>query len=247
MLVEWPSAQVFSSCVDAIAALIDEAEFVFKPEGLFLKATDPSNVSMIDFKMPKKSFTKFEIGEPIKLGIDLDQLAQVSKRCKSGDKVLMTIDKQSNQLQFEFKGKSTRKFNIPLIDLVKPDLPELKISYDAEIQVSAEIIVDALKDAALVSNYVMISCDSKTFSIKAKSSKGSINNETATIDMVASDIKQACQSMFPSDYLNDMLKAASSKDVLTLKLGNDAPMMLSYKLGEVAEVNYFLAPRMESK
>ena len=42
------NAVEFKKAIDAISVLIDEAEFIVSKEGLKLKATDPSQVSMID-------------------------------------------------------------------------------------------------------------------------------------------------------------------------------------------------------
>ena len=54
-------ATFFKKCVDAIGALVDEAEFILRDDGLFLKATDPSQISMVDFSIEKKAFETFDI------------------------------------------------------------------------------------------------------------------------------------------------------------------------------------------
>ena len=43
-------ADVLKRSIDAIAVLIDEAEFEVSEKGLSLKATDPSQISMVDFE-----------------------------------------------------------------------------------------------------------------------------------------------------------------------------------------------------
>ena len=56
-------AAIFKKSMEAISVLIDEAELIVTMEGLELKATDPSQISMVDFSMPKKSFEKFDVEE----------------------------------------------------------------------------------------------------------------------------------------------------------------------------------------
>jgi DNA polymerase III sliding clamp (beta) subunit (PCNA family) len=46
----------FQKSIEALAVLIDEAEFVLDERGLALKATDPSQISMVDFLLEKNSF-----------------------------------------------------------------------------------------------------------------------------------------------------------------------------------------------
>ena len=58
--------------------------------------------------------------------------------------------------------------------------------------------------------------------------------------------KSDCSSMFPLDYLKDMLKAPGGDEEIELKLKSDAPLLLSYKIGK-ANISYFLAPRIESE
>jgi proliferating cell nuclear antigen len=50
--------------------------------------------------------------------------------------------------------------------------------------------------------------------------------------------------MFGLDYLEMMLKVASSDDLLTIHLGTDYPVRLHFEIGSVV-VEYFLAPRIE--
>lgn len=51
--------------------------------------------------------------------------------------------------------------------------------------------------------------------------------------------------MFPLDYLQDMLKAASGDTKVNLFLKSNAPVKVSYKIGD-ANISYFLAPRIET-
>jgi DNA polymerase III sliding clamp (beta) subunit (PCNA family) len=52
--------------------------------------------------------------------------------------------------------------------------------------------------------------------------------------------------MFPLDYLQDMLKVASSDTKVNLFLKASAPVKVSYSISD-ASINYFLAPRIESQ
>ena len=59
-------------------------------------------------------------------------------------------------------------------------------------------------------------------------------------------VKRECRSMFPLDYLQDMLKVASSDTKVNLFIKSNAPIRVSYPIGE-ANISYFLAPRIESQ
>ncbi len=241
-------ARDFQKSVNAIAVLIDEAEFVIDAEKLALKATDPSQISMVDFEMDKSAFKEFDVNETVTIGLDLDYLAQVMNRAKPDDELTLEINPEKTALKIGFKGASTRHFVIPLIDVNKGQIPNPKIEFQAVLSVNAAVLQDALKDAELISNHVVLGVSNEAFYVKAKSSKGALESQTSQKEKSVKEFKvsQECKSMFPLDYLKDMLKAPDNKDEIELKLRSDAPVQISYKIGK-ARSSYFLAPRIETE
>jgi len=239
-------AAIFKKSMEAIAVLIDEAELVVTTKGLELKATDPSQISMVDFSMPKGSFEKFD-SEETRLGLDLDYLNQVLSRAQAGDQLTISLDDKKAFLLVGFSGKAERSFQVPLIDISTSDVPQPKIEFDSEMKINAGFLQNAFKDAALISTHITLGCDDKKFFVKAKSSKGNLDEQLKQDKDTLPElkVKQECQSMFPLDYLQDMLKAASSGDTVELFVKTNAPVRVSYSIGD-AKVTYFLAPRIES-
>lgn len=239
----------FKKCIDAIAVLIDEAEFLVSKNGLELRATDPSQISMVDFKLDAKAFKKFDVAEKesIKLGIDLDYLSQIMSRANKGEELTLSLNPEKTLLKVVFKGVSTRSFAVPLIDISSSQLPNPKIEFEAELKMNASILKDALKDAELISSHVSLFVDKKRFLVEAHSSKGSVLNETLKDEKSIKEFKVSndAKSMFPLEYLQDMLKAADPTSEIELKLRTDAPVQVSYHIGK-ASIQYFLAPRIES-
>jgi len=238
-------AQHFKRCVDAIAVLVEEAEFVVSDSGLSLKATDPSQISMVDFFLPKKAFKEFNIAAETKLGLDLNYLSQVMARSKAKEELLLELDEEKSRLKLTFRGTSTRNFSIPLIDISAQELPNPKIEFSAMVKLRSEVLQDALKDAALLSNHLVLGANAEKFFVKTNSSKGELNNECVKEELSALQVKEESTSMFPLDYLQNMLKAAGSNDEINLHLKSNAPVKINYKIGQ-AEITYFLAPRIES-
>ena len=237
----------FRRSIDAIAVLIDEAEFCISEKGLELKATDPSQISMVDFSLEKKFFKKYDVSSSVKIGIDLVQLKDIMARATAKDSLELSLEDEGTRLSATFIGGSKRSFSIPLIDISTSELPQPKIEFDAEVKMKASVIQEGLKDASLISNHVILGVTASSFTISAKSSKGNLHNETdkKDKDMVELKAKSECAAMYPLDYLQDMLKAADSKTDVRLSLKGDAPVEISYAIGP-ANVTYFLAPRIEN-
>lgn len=248
MELVFEDASLFKKYVDGIAALVDEAEFLIDEKGLSLKATDPSQISLVDFELPKKAFKKFEIKESTKLGVDLNYLNQIMSRAKASDSVEFSISEDKSKLSVVFSGKSRRTFSIPLLDIKTGELPLPKIDFDAEIKIKAEALNDSFKDANLISTHLILSVENDSFIIKANSSKGNMENIYTEKDdsVISLKAKTEVKSMFPLDYLSNTIKAASANTEVTVNLKSNAPVEISYSLGE-GKIQYFLAPRIESE
>lgn len=241
------NADVFKKSMEAIAVLIDEAELVVSQNGLELKATDPSQISMVDFSLPKKAFTKFEAVDT-RLGLDLDYLNQVLSRASSSDELVLGLDEKKAFLTVTFKGSAERSFQVPLIDISTSEVPNPRIEFEAELIISAGFLQSAFKDAALISSHVTLGCNEEKFFVKASSSKGNLNEDVKQNKDTLPElrVKRECKSMFPLDYLQDMLKVATSDTKVNLFIKSSAPVRVSYPIGE-ASISYFLAPRIETQ
>lgn len=239
-------ATVLKKSIEAISVLIDEAELVINKNGLELRATDPSQISMVDFTLEKKAFEKFEC-EEMRLGLDLDYLNQILSRAQSSDKLILSLDEKKAFLSVTFEGKAKRSFQVPLIDISSNEVPSPKIDFDAELKINAGFLQNAFKDAALISSHITLGCSDESFFIKANSSKGNLVEETKKDkeNLPEIKVKSECKSMFPLDYLQDMVKAASSSETINLLIKTNAPVKISYSISG-ANITYFLAPRIES-
>ncbi|HIH21088.1 MAG: proliferating cell nuclear antigen (pcna) [Candidatus Diapherotrites archaeon] len=241
------NAAEFRKCIEAISVLIDEAEFVLEKDSLSLKATDPSQISMVDFRLPKKAFKEFELSSPSKIGLDLDYLSQIVSRAKASDVLEIELDSENSRLKLSFKGSSKRSFNIPLLDISRQELPTPKIEFEASLKIKAGELQEGLKDASLIASHITIGVQNDNFIMKANSSKGFWEHESSKKDgaLVELQVKKEGTAMFPLDYLQDMLKAASSDTIVSIGLKANHPVNLAYNIGE-ASISYYLAPRIES-
>ncbi|MBU0636435.1 DNA polymerase sliding clamp, partial [Candidatus Micrarchaeota archaeon] len=200
-----------------------------------------------DFSLPKTAFKTYSVEGIAKIGIALDYLAQIMARAKPNDELTLELDEQNSRLKVSFKGTATRRFSVPLIDVSSAELPIPKIDFDAELTLKADVLQDSLKDASLISTHVTMGVKSESFFVQASSSKGELNSETnkAEKGLLELKSKKDCHAMFPLDFLSDTLKAANSETSLSVFLKSNAPIKLSYKVGD-ASLAYFLAPRIES-
>ena len=236
-------ATMFKKCIDAISTLIDEGEFIANEDGLMLRAMDPSQIAMVDFKLPKSAFESFS-PTTSRIGLNVDDLSVLMNRVRAGEKLEMKLDEDKARLVLVFKGNSTRRFTMPLLDLGGNIPNEPKLEFESVVKLNGAFLKEALKDTQLVSSHVILNVRPDAFVITAHGDKGDVEIETKQI--IESKVEKESRAMFPLDYMNDLLKNADSSTNVVLSLGTDKPMKLKYLI-ENAEVTYYLAPRIEEE
>ena len=80
-------AKLLRDMVTAISILVDEATFKIEPDGLKLRAMDPSRVAMIDFEWPKTIFEEYECISPSKICINISELLKLLRRAGKSEKI----------------------------------------------------------------------------------------------------------------------------------------------------------------
>jgi proliferating cell nuclear antigen len=240
-------ASLFKRCIDAISTLIDEGEFIANEEGLALRAMDPSQIAMVDFKFPKKAFEKYS-ANTTKLGMNMEDLATVMSRVRTGEKLEMKLDDSKARLILTFRGPSTRRFVVPLLDLEAGVPKEPQIEFESIATLNGAFLKESLKDTQLVSSHVVLEASPDAFLVKAYGDKGEVDIKTKkdSKQIVKYKVDKAAKAMFPLDYLNDLLKSVDSSTNVIISLRMNAPLKLHYPIGD-AQITYYLAPRIEEE
>jgi proliferating cell nuclear antigen len=241
-------SKVWKTCVGSMVNLIEEAAFKFTPSGIKMKAMDPSHIALVDFELPSDVFEEYSVKEQVVLGINLAEMDKVLSRSKAGDELGLELDEKQSRLMFTFRGASTRKLSLPLINIDEREFPEPKIPFTAQVEVSAGTVQDGLKDAELVTDNVRFLVDKESFVMTAEGDKGSSELKLSKGDqaLVKLDASQQVHSMYNIKYLSDMMKGASSSDVVTIRLGTDLPVQLDFQISK-GKLRFLLAPRIEAE
>ena len=234
----------------AMASLIDEAAFKFSPEGIRVKAMDPSHVALIDFVLEPGAFEEYDVKRPATLGINLGEMNKIMARSKAEDEFLLELDEEKNRLALTFKGASTRRFSLPLLDISEAELPEPKLQFTSSADLMAGVMQDGLRDAELIGDNVKLEIMEKGFFMRAEGDKGATEFKLSEGDagLLKLMAKQPARAMFNIKYLIDMTKAAGSTDMITLNLGTDLPIQLDIPIaGGKGRLKFLLAPRIEAE
>jgi len=246
------SAKEFKNALAAIGTLIDEGTFVIDPEGLKLRAMDPSRIAMVDFMWGRSVFDEFEAPEEgTKVCVNIDELQKLLKKATKGESVELSLDEATGRLKVVMRGKYVKSFTIPRLEAVGEEVPgELKIPFDVKITLDADELKRAITDASLVGDFVRFSADNDKLSLTAESDVSSANIEfprtcEAVIDF---EVKEPSTATFDTGMLQKMLKAGSElADVVTLEFSTNKPIKLDFRLPYEGKLIFYLAPRVEAE
>ncbi|MBO6083816.1 MAG: proliferating cell nuclear antigen (pcna) [Candidatus Methanomethylophilaceae archaeon] len=244
MFVAELKSDTLKGLVNIISTLIDEVKFTITAEGMTLKAVDAAHVAMIEMNVTKDAFESFS-AEDTELGLDLEKVKGVLKLAGSGETIRMEQDDATGKLVFKVGNITRRMSLIDTTGMNDPKVPQLNLS--ATITVPIEELQKGIRAVESISDHITLkagpeffelSCEGDTDSVSLKLDASSAKIDTET---------DVC-SMFPPDYLANIIKAIPAGTKVNIELDNDYPVKLVFALAEgAATVDYLLAPRIESE
>ena len=241
MKLKLESPRLLSDIISIISELVTEVKIKVTKEGMSLTAIDPANVAMVHFKMPSELFSEFHVDNQEILGLNLENLKAVLRRCNPGSS--LTMEKQDNVLKLSIYDRIRRDFNLALIDidLEEKSLPEWQ--FDSIIKLNSDSLVEVIEDCSVVSDACTFIASPEKFTVEAfglHSAKVEFSSDEAEIYSGSSSAR------FSLEYLNKFIKGAKISNKAHLSFSNNHPMRLDFPTGNVM-LSFVLAPRIEQE
>jgi proliferating cell nuclear antigen len=243
-------AKLLRDMATAISILVDEATFKIDPEGLKLRAMDPSRVAMIDFEWPKSIFQEYLATEPSKMCINISELLKLLKRAGRDEAVELSLDDKTGRLQITITGKYNRNFTMPTLEASEEEVPTPKITFNVKAKTTTQGLSQAIEDAQLVSDHVRIEAEPEKLTLSAS---GDLMGATITLQkgndaLLDLEVKENAKATFSLSYLSEIIKAASAtSDIATLEFSSDMPVKIDFQQKKEGKLTLFLAPRIETE
>jgi proliferating cell nuclear antigen len=240
MLIQLNNPVLLSKAVEIISELVTEVRIKFSEFGLSIVAIDPANVAMVGFRIPKTAFSRFEAGEET-IGINLDSLKQILKRCGSGSSLI--LEKKENLLSIQIQDRIKRNFTLSLIEIDSEEKQIPDLEYSSKVEINSVDLVASIEDCSVVSDACSFIIKEGKFILEAKginSAYSEFSGDEAKIE--AEDSK----SRYSLEYLKKFMKGAKISDKTILEFATDHPLRVDFR-GEHSELIFILAPRVETE
>jgi proliferating cell nuclear antigen len=236
-MIELKNVGQWVKAIGAISTFISEGNFRFNDSGISFKAIDPSQIVLVSFKMPKNSFTVFEV-EPTLIGLDLVEFNKIMQRALPNDKMILEINE--NEVGIKLEGDLERSFKLPLIDVSEEELNIPITKFDSTVEINARILREALKDASLFGSSVVLRVKNNQFFIEARGSHGTLTTIAKQAKNVLVKSNSEVVSKYSLNFLSNIVKEADPNTKILLELKSDAPMKVTYNIGD-AVIEFHLA------
>ncbi len=231
---------------NAIEILADEAKIKIKEDGIYGRMVDPAHVGMIDFKIEKDAFDEYKFESEEEIAFDLEKLSGVLKIASSDDMIEIKYGKEEERLVINIKNIIKR---IGLLDASEmPDTKIPSLELPAEIVAPTEKIYQIIRATEGISDHIILDGSQDYFEMRAEGDNDSVELKLPKGELISMKCDEKVKSMFPIDYLGDMIKIAKdASPELKIYLGNNYPLKIYFETsGGVIKITYLLAPRIES-
>jgi proliferating cell nuclear antigen len=232
---------------NAISTLLEEATFEVNGEGISFRGMDPSHVALIDINWPNSSFEVYECNTEIRFGLRIDELIKLLKRADKNDNIEVSIE-DNTSFVLRIMNSYNKKYKIRLIDATASTTPVPKLSFNTKIGLDIRTFRDILDDIETVADYVTINTKKDKILFEGKGDLGEASIELdANNEHIKLDTKEDSKATYSLEYLSSIIKAVESNtEDLTIELSNAMPIKLKFKIINVGEISFYLAPRVES-
>jgi proliferating cell nuclear antigen len=239
-------AAYLKTILSSLRALVDEARIRVTEDGLTVRAVDSANVAMDDLELEAAAFESFE-ASPGTLGLSLDRLADPVRLASKDDLVQLFLDPESGKLIVVVDGL---RYSMACLDSrtirAEPTLPEFDLP--AAVTVDRDALQRGVKAADLVADHVRLQMEASADALVIEAEG---DTDAVTLELDGDDIEVLAagdaSTLLSLDYCKKLVQTIPAGTPVTLDLGEDFPLTLSYELAEGdGAITRMLAPRIET-
>src|SRR3989344_5843940 len=239
MLLKLDDARFFGTLIGIISELVTEVRLKITKEGMHLVALDPANVAMVHFHIPAELFSQLSIEKDEILGINLDNLNSVMRRCSLGSSIILA--REENTLRITIQDKIKRDFTLALISVEGEDRELPTWEFKSVIKMDAQTFVEVVEDCLVVSDACTFSAEQNKFVVEARGLNSARIEFSSDEVEIYSDVSSA---RFSLEYLSKFMKGAKIANKVEINFSDNHPMRINFPTGKVM-LSFVLAPRIE--
>lgn len=210
-------------------------------DGLAVDAQDPAAVTLTSLDLPARAFERYDAGAAV-LGVDLERFGDVVGMADADETVRLGLDAETRTLDVRVGDLA---YTLGLVDPDAIRSPPEDVDYEdhlmATVTLSGADLAHAVRAADMVADHCALGVADGHLYASAEGDVDSVRVEQDAADCERFEAGPA-HSLFSVSYLDTITRVVPADAPVTLRLGEEAPLELSFPLAG-GDVTYFLAPR----
>lgn len=253
------------SLVDALKEILNNVNLIFKPDGMRIKAIDPSNVALVHLKLDAERFHTYHLTLPqLELGLNMANLHKFTKQINKDDVLTLFVEQDNlGELGIFIENSEVKNLNrLKLYDVDNTYLDTHDMEFESVFTISSKMFknicarmgdIDAdTIEIKTVNNQIIFGGhgDIGNTEIILTWDENSSDNKPGAINAVSfektSDENIVVQGEFSRVYLKNFAKAEGVASVVMIGLQNEDPLMLEYIVSDLGKLRFCLVQTIDS-
>lgn len=240
--------------VTALSAVVDECRLRIEEDRIMTEAVDPANVAMTRVELAAEAFEVYQGGDA-EIGLPLYRLRDQLEHWDPAEPITLKYREEWRKMELESGPYS---YTLALIhpDSIRqdPDLPTLDLS--ATVGIKSDEYADAIMYAKETGDRANVGYDptDSAFYVYAQGDTDDAEFRVSRESLADVPRPGEADSLFSLDYQRDLVEQLPEGRVVTLDVGNEYPMTMTFGIAPVdgsgtrylGEVTYLQAPRIMS-
>jgi len=243
--------------LESLKDLLNEATWDCTDTGIQLQAMDNSHVSLVSVTLRADGFDKFRCDRNLSMGMNLVSMSKILKCAANDDIITVKAQDQGDTVTFMFESPNQEKvsdYEMKLMNLDQEHLGIPETDYSAVIKMPSGEFQRVVRDLSQFGESVVICCTKEGVKFSAAGDIGTGNiklAQTSNVDKeeeaVIIEMQEPVTLTFACRYLNMFTKASCLASQVSLSMSPDVPLVVEYNIGEIGQVRYYLAPKIEDE
>ncbi len=232
----------------AALAPLDAAPLYIRSEFLEVRGLSPDRLIMSILTISSVLFEEYQLSRDTSLLVDKDELLASLKRLSMRDKVVLSYEDGSRDLRVLLVNTKTgaeREFAAQIREEGMQPLGDIQLDLEVEAQMSGEVFVTIVKDAAIVGDEVEFRVSGDIMRIISRGEDREYQTTLASDKglLSLSSSLENVSSRYSIDLMKQVAKAIDPDSVVIIQYGPNKPMKLQTSLGGGASLTYWITPR----
>lgn len=240
--------------------VLEDINIIFEQDFITIIKENSNKKSMVHLKLETKFFEKYHISEQkYVIGVDSIKFNTIIKTAKTGETIAFCCKKNNDLTKIVIRIENSIKNTVS-----ETILPILKFEEEVsmipkEVQYPGSIMTPSKEFQRIFKNIKMMNKKGNNKEVEIIHTEGQLvfkyvgdfSEQTVTLgesniipneDGVISDHNEIIQGTFDLDYLLIFTKATNLNNNMLIRIQNDLPLILEYKVGVLGRLYLLLNP-----